>query len=65
MIIITSEYVYTNIKLNETRNIIENTLEEYKQKCGGNYRRSVKVECVATFWDKIKKRNKKYNHQQL
>ena len=46
------------IKLNETRNIVENTLEEYKQKCGGNYRRSVKVECVATFWDKIKNETK-------
>ena len=58
MIIITSEYVYNNIKLNETRNIVEKTLKEYKQKCGGNYRRSVKVECVATFWDKIKNETK-------
>ena len=58
MIIITSDYVYTNNKLNETRNIVENTLEEYKQKCGGNYRRSVKVECDATFWGKIKNETK-------
>ena len=28
------------IKLDEMRNIIENTLEEYRQKCGGNYRGS-------------------------
>ena len=52
--IITSEYVYNNIKLNETRNIVENTLEEYKQKYGGNYPRSVKVKCDAEFLDKIK-----------
>ena len=52
--IITSEYVYNNIKLKETRNIVENTLEEYRLKCGGNYYRSVKVECVAVLWDKIK-----------
>ena len=58
MIIITSEYVYNNIKLNETRNIVENALKEYKQKCGGNYRRSVKIECDALFWDKIKNETK-------
>ena len=58
MIFVTSEYVYINIKLNETRNIVEKTLEEYKQKCGGNYRRSVKVECVTTFRDKIKNEKK-------
>ena len=54
MIIITSENIYNNIKINETRNIVENTLEKYKQKCGGTYRRSVKIECSAIFWDKIK-----------
>ena len=56
---ITNEYVYNNIKINETRNIVENTLEECKEKCGGNYRRSVKVECVATFLDKINNETKK------
>ena len=56
--IITSEYVYNNIKLNETRNIVENTLEEYKQKYGGSYRRSVKVECVPTVLDKLKNETK-------
>ena len=30
--IITSEYVYNNIKLDETSNIVENTLEENEQK---------------------------------
>ena len=27
-----SEYVYNNIKINETRNIVENTLLEYERK---------------------------------
>ena len=30
--IVTSEYLYNNIKMNETRKIIENTLEEYERK---------------------------------
>ena len=58
MIVITSEYVYNNFNLNETRNIMEKTLEEYDQICGANYHRSIKVECVATFWDKIKNETK-------
>ena len=47
-----SDYVYKNNKLNETRNIIENTLLEYERKYGGKYSRSVKVKCVAKFSDK-------------
>ena len=30
--LVTSEYVYKNIKLNETRIILENTLEECERK---------------------------------
>ena len=56
--IISSDYVYTNIKLNETRKIVENTLEEYKQKNSWNYLRSVKVRCVAELLDKIKNERK-------
>ena len=58
MIIITSEYDYNNIKLNETRNIVENTLLEYEQKYGYDYRKSVEVKCVAEFFDKIKNETK-------
>ena len=54
MIIITSECNYNNIKLNETRNIVENTLLEHEQKYGANYHRSIEVKCVADFLDKIK-----------
>ena len=50
----TSEYIYINIKLNETRNIVENTILEYEQKYGAVYLKSVKVECVAEFLDEIK-----------
>ena len=52
--IITSEYVYNNIKLNETRNIVESTKQEDEQRYGFNYHRCVKVECFAEFFDKIK-----------
>ena len=54
----TSEYVYNNIKLKETRNIVENTLLEYERKYGANCYGSVKVECVAIFMDKINNESK-------
>ena len=56
--IITSEYVYNNIKLNETRNILQTTIEEYGETYGYNYNRIVKVECVGEFYDKIKNETK-------
>ena len=34
---ISSEIVYNNIELNETCNIVENTLNEYEEKYGYNY----------------------------
>ena len=52
--IITSEYVYDNIKLNETSNILQNTKEEYEKEYGFNVNRVVKVKCVGEFYDKIK-----------
>ena len=58
MIIITEDYVYNNIKLDETHNIVENTLLEKIQKCGANHHRSVEVKCVAEFLDKIKNESK-------
>ena len=42
------------MKLDETRNIVENTILEYEQKDGVAYRKSVKVKCVAEFLDEIK-----------
>ena len=58
MIIITSEYVYNNSKLNETRNIVENTILEHEQKYGGYYLKRVKVKSVAEVLDKIKSETK-------
>ena len=54
MIIITSEYVYYNNNLNETSDIVENSLLEHEQKHGANYHRSIEVTCVAEILDKVK-----------
>ena len=40
--IITSDYVYINIQLDGTRNIVGNTLEEYERKSGFKYNRVIK-----------------------
>ena len=53
--IITSEYINDNIKLNETRIILQNTMEEYEEKCGFYLKRDVKVRCVGEFYDKKNK----------
>ena len=60
--IVTSEYVFHNIKLTETRNIKENTPKEYDETYGYNYLRAVEVMCFAEFLDKIENETKKYNH---
>ena len=57
-LIFTSEYVYNNIKLNETRNILENIIEEFDETYAYKYNRIVKVECVGEFYDKIKNETK-------
>ena len=44
--------------MNKTHKIKENTLQEYEQKYGAIYRRSVKVKCVAEFSDEIKNETK-------
>ena len=51
--IITSEYIYDNIKLNETRNILQNTIEEYENEYGFDLYRDVKVRCIGEFYEKI------------
>ena len=57
--IITSENNYNNIKINETHNIVEKTLEEHKQRHGCNFRKSVEVKCDAEYLDKIRNETKK------
>ena len=51
--IVTCEYFYDKIKLNETRNIVQNTIEEYEEENGYKVYRGEKVKCVAQFYDKI------------
>ena len=58
MTFFTSESEYVYIKLNETSKIVENTLQEYEQKYGADYRKIVKVMCVAEFLEKIKNETK-------
>ena len=50
--ILTSEYIYDNIKLNETCNILQKTIEEYEKEYAFNLHRDVKVRCVGELYDK-------------
>ena len=56
--IITSEYIYDNIKLNETRNIVQDTIDEHEEEYGFTVHREEKVRCVAQFYDKINNETK-------
>ena len=56
--IVNSEYVYDNIKLKETRNILQNILGEHEQGYGFDLYRVVKVKCVDEFYDKMKNDSK-------
>ena len=58
MVIVTSEYVYKTLQLYETRNIVENILEEYQQMYGGDIYRSGRVLCNAEFLDKLNNEGK-------
>ena len=49
---ITSEYIYNNIKLNETHNIVESTLQEYELKYDVDHQKDVRVNCVVKFSEK-------------
>ena len=51
--IITNEYAYKNIKLNQIHNLIENIIDEYDEEFGFNINRVVKVKCIAELYDKI------------
>ena len=54
----TSENVYDDIKLDKTREIVENTIDQNEQKYGGSFRKFIKVLCVAKFSDKRKNETK-------
>ena len=54
--------------MNETRNILQNTIEECKKGYGFDLYRDVKVRCVGDFYDKIKKNERKFiiiNHYNI
>ena len=54
----TNVYVYNNLKLNETRNIIENTLLEFDQEYDYNYNTEIVVKCNINFFDKLECKTK-------
>ena len=54
----TGKDVHSRIKLDKTREIIENTIQEYEQKYGEHNCKSIKVICVAEFLDKLKNETK-------
>ena len=57
MIVLTSESGYNIIKLNETRNIVENTEEDCREKYNAICF-AKEVKCVVEFLDKIKNETK-------
>ena len=54
----TSEYVYKNIIVDETRNIVDNTVLEYERKNAAIFWRMVKVKSVVKFLEKRKNERK-------
>ena len=57
--IVTSEYIFLNPKLNEIKDIINNTRLEHDQKYGDNYCRKIEVGCNFKLFNKIKNKTKK------
>ena len=58
MIIVTSEYIFKNPKLNEIKHIINNTIVEHNRKYGENYCRKIEFKYIIQFSDKIKNKTK-------
>ena len=59
----TSEYVYNIIKLDKTRKIVEDILQNYEQNYGASYHRIIKVTCVFKFLDKITNETKSITNE--
>ena len=57
--IVTSEYIFNNLKLEETNEIIKNTLLKHDERYGYICNKKVKVKCNTKFFDKIKNDTKK------
>ena len=58
MIIVTSEYIFMNRKLNEINDLLKNARLENDRKYGDNYCRKIKVIYNCKFFDKIKNKTK-------
>ena len=56
--IVTSDYVVNNPKLDELTDIIKSTRQEHDRKYGDNYCRKMEVRCNIKFFDKIKNKTK-------
>ena len=54
MIIVTSDYLFINPKINEIKDIIKNTRLEYDRKYGDKCCRKIEVRCNNKFFDKTK-----------
>ena len=57
--IVTSEYIFINPKLNEINDIIKNTQREHKQKYGDILCRKIEVKCNVKLLDETKNKTKK------
>ena len=58
--IVTSEIVFINPKLDEITDIIKNTQLEHDKKYGDNYCRKIGVRCNINFFDKIENKTKNF-----
>ena len=56
--IVTSEYVFRNFKIDEITQIIKNTQLEHNREYGDNYCRKIHIRCNNKFFDKIKNKTK-------
>ena len=56
--IVTSEYIFLNPKINEITDILNNTRLGQDQKYGDNCSRKIEVRCNINFLDKIKNKTK-------
>ena len=59
MIIVTSEYIFTNPELNEINGFVDDTIREHNKKDGDNYCRKIEFNYIIQVFEKIKNKIKK------
>ena len=62
MIIVTSEYIFINPKLNEIKDITTNIRLEHDRKHGDSCCDKIDVKCEFKFFDKKKPKDKSYDY---